>query len=83
MNNIELYEFDRQEFVLLPHFSTKTETICLSNVVDRLEANARLNLDQPKTKVSKWGPQYYHSSDHGYHFQREIDHGKTLIIEVF
>ena len=83
MNQIELYEFDRQGFIHIPQFLTTAEIHSLSCTIEQLETHARSKLDKPKRKISKWGPKYYLCPDHGYHFQGGIESGETLIIEDF
>jgi len=85
MNNIEMYEFDRLGYLIIPQMLTPDNVKSMALAVDELEHHALENLSKPPHKVSPWGwgGQYHQDLERGYHAAGEKAEGKTLIIEDF
>lgn len=83
MTDTEVYEFDRQGYLVIPQLLTPAETASLSAAIDALEAHALERLDQPPRKQSLWGPNYHANPDLGYHAWGSNAHGETLMVEDF
>jgi len=82
MNEIELYEFDRLGFIVIPGLLTPDEVASMSAAIDALEEHALEHVDEPPRKKSGWGKEY-HQSEKGYHAKGSNDEGATLIIEDY
>ena len=83
MTDIEIYEFDRQGYLILPDFLSRDEVASLGETVDRLEAHALENVDKPPRKWSARDSDYHVNEELGYYVKGEKAEGKTLIIEDF
>jgi ectoine hydroxylase-related dioxygenase (phytanoyl-CoA dioxygenase family) len=83
MTDIEIYEFDRQGYLVLPDFLMPDEVRLLKEAVDRLEGHALEHVDQPPRKRSARGSEYHVNEELGYHAKGEKADGKTLIIEDY
>ncbi len=83
MNEVELYEFDRQGYIIIEELLTPDEVGSLSAAIDALEEDALENVDKPPRKKSGWGPEYHQNRDKGYHASGSNDEGATLIIEDY
>ena len=83
MNEVELYEFDRQGYIVIEELLTPDEVASLSTAIDALEEHALENVDEPPRKKSGWGSEYHQSPDRGYHARGSNDEGATLMIEDF
>ena len=83
MNEVELYEFDRQGYIIIEELLTPEEVGSLSAAIDALEEDALENVDKPPRKKSGWGAEYHQNRDKGYHASGSNDEGATLIIEDY
>ena len=83
MTEIEIYEFDRQGFLVLPDFLTTDEVGVLAEAVARLEVHALAHVDKPPRKKSAWDSDYHVNEELGYYVKGEKAEGKTLIIEDY
>lgn len=83
MTEEEIYEFDRQGYLVLPDFMTNDEVATLADAVDRLETHGLEHVDKPPRKVSAWDSIYHVNEELGYHVKGAKAEGKTLIIEDF
>ena len=82
MNEVELYEFDRQGFIVIEGLLKPDEVASLSAAIDALEQHALEHVDEPPRKKSGWGADY-HQSEKGYHTRGSDDEGDTLMIEDY
>ncbi len=83
MNAAELYEFDRQGYLVIEGMLTPGEAASLAAAVDLLEEHAVAHVDEPPRKKSPWGAEYHRNPDMGYHVQGSNAEGRTIIIEDF
>ena len=83
MNEIELYEFDRQGYIVIRDFLRPTEVDSLSGAIDNLEQHALVHVDKVPRKKSPWGPEYHRNPDFGYHVHGSNADGETIIIEDY
>ena len=67
----EIYEFDRQGYLIFKNFLTADEVARLTPAVDRLEQYAIESLPEgqplPPQKHSGWGSKYHYSTELGIH----------------
>jgi hypothetical protein len=82
MNDKELFEFDRQGYIVIKDILTSAQVASLSAAIDALELHALEHVDQPPRKTSSWNANY-HASPRGYHAKGSNEEGETLIIEDF
>ena len=83
MNEIELYEFDRQGYIVIRDFLRPAEVNSLSGAIDNLEQHALAHVDKAPRKKSPWGPEYHRNPDLGYHVHGSNADGETIIIEDY
>ncbi len=83
MTETEIYEFDRQGYLVLPDFLSPDEVSSLAEAVDRLEAHGLEHVDLPPRKVSAWDSEYHVNEELGYLVKGKRGEGHTLIIEDF
>ena len=82
MDDKELFEFDRQGYIVIKDILTPAEVASLAAAIDALEEHALQHVDQPPRKTSSWGANY-HASPRGYHANGSNAVGQTLVIEDF
>ena len=58
MNEIELFEFDRQGYIVIEGLLQADVVAALSRAVDDLEEHAVLRVQDPPRKPSGWGGDY-------------------------
>ena len=83
MNAVELYEFDRQGYLVIEGMLSPEEVASLAAAVDRLEEHAIARVDSAPRKKSPWGAEYHRNPEMGYHVQGSNAEGRTIIIEDF
>ena len=83
MNEIELFEFDRQGYIVIEGLLQADVVAALSRAVDDLEEHAVLRVQDPPRKPSGWGGDYHANPERGYHVNGERAMGKTIMIEDF
>jgi hypothetical protein len=83
MDTREIYEFDRQGYLVIKAMLTPSDVAALAEATDELEAHALRHLDLPPRKKSLWGPEYHANPERGYHAWGSNTYGNTLLIEDF
>ena len=83
MNDIEIYEFDRLGYLVIPNFLTEAEVTSLAAAIDAAEEDALAQADRPPDKISAIGLEYRHDAERGYYASGAREEGNTLIIEDF
>ena len=82
MNDKEIFEFDRQGYIVIKNMLTSDSVASLAAALDALEEHALAHVDQPPRKTSSWGANS-HVSSRGYHAHGSDEAGQTLIIEDY
>ena len=59
MNEIELFEFDRQGYIVIEGLLQADVVAALSRAVDDLEEHAVPRVQDPPRKPSGWGAEYH------------------------
>lgn len=83
MTPIEMYEFDRNGFLVIPGLLTGSECDGLLAASLLLEQHALLHVDEAPRKRSGWGTEGHRSPSWGYHAHGGRSAGSTLIVEDF
>ena len=83
MNEIELFQFDRQGYVVIEGLLQADTVAALSRAVDELEEHAVPRVQEPPRKLSGWGAEYHANPDRGYHVNGARAEGKTIMIEDY
>ena len=81
MNESELYEFDRNGYVVIDNMLSAAQVDSLRAAIDALEVHALPRVKEPPRKKSPWGAEYHANQELGYHVNGANEEGQTLIIE--